>query len=940
MKLAEFIAKWQGVAQKERSVAQSHFLDLCELLDQPKPTDVDPEGTWYCFEYGATKGSGGEGWADVFKKSYFGWEYKGKHKDLGTAYRQLQDYRVSLLNPPLLIVCDLERFRIHTNFVNSPEGRYEFDLSTLAGKSNVKPEYTNFEILRFAFTEPDILRVGVDPLKVTQQAAENLCEIADRMSKRVGRMEAAHFVMKLIFCLFAEDIKPLPGKLLSEILKKDPAQPGSPWHNRHIANLIHKMDTGGEFGLETIPEFNGGLFDGSEPIPLENGEIKVLKQAAKLDWRYIEPSVFGTLLERAFEKPELRKLGAHYTAYGDIMKVIEPVVLSPLREEWIALRAEFERPGAGLTAKTRTKRIEAFLASLCNLRILDPACGSGNFLYVALHAVMDLEEEVRAYAHKHKISVLFSERVGPEILMGREIDAYAKELASTVIWIGYIQKRMKTGSYEERPVLRPLENIVLGDSILTDDGKMPDWRECDCIVGNPPFLGHYRMRDALGEQYCDKLYASYEGILEGKADLCCCFHEQARRHLEKGRAKRAGLLATNSIRFGDSRRVLDRISKGTGIFHAWSDLEWPLEGANVRISIICHSHPDQEHSARVLDGQEVPTINSDLTSGVNLTSVVRLAEIRGLCFVGDQKTGKFDLSEEQARRMLGAAGNPNGRPNSDVIRRWANGRDLLYPLWRKKYIIDFGADMPQEEAAQYVLPFGWVKEHVYPTRQRSRNRAFRERWWIHQIPRISMRKALEGFEKYLATVRHTHSRVFRFVDTSALPDSALIVFAIDDWYRFGVLQSRAHEHWTLGLASDLRGWTRYTPTTVFNTFSFPRISPHLRERYPLEGNPISIPGGEPGETRVLTKNEADVLIHAVEVAAEELYEQRDNVVFNDPDCPSYTELYKRSPPWLQMAHKKLDDAVLACYGLPATATKHDILEYLLAENLARAESNA
>ena len=921
MDLDRFIKKWSESELGEKQGYQEHFRDICALLKHSLPSDADTLGASFGFEYSTTKQSGGGGWADVFLKDRFGWEYKGRHGDLDAAYRQLLDYRVSLLNPPLLIVCDFDRFRIYTNFVNAPQGIYAFDLASLPHSSKLKPEYTNFEVLRFAFNDPDELRVGVDPQRVTHQAAENLCEIAKRMSKRgIGRMDAAHFIMKLIFCLFAEDIQLLPRKLLAEILKKEPAQPGAPWHNRHIASLIRKMDTGGEFGLDVIPEFDGGLFDGSEPILLENGEIKQLRLAADLDWRYVDPSIFGTLLEQAFETDEKRKLGAHYTAHADIMKVIEPVVLAPLREEWIGLRAELETLVGPKNPKLREKKVGDFLARLCRLRILDPACGSGNFLYVALHAVIDIEEEVIAYAHKHGIPVLLQERVGPEILLGRELDPYAKELASTVIWIGYVQKRMKTGSYEERPVLRRLDNIILADSIQNEDGTRPEWPECDYIIGNPPFLGSKRMREALKDKYVERLFAAYEGTVGREADLCCYFHEQARQHIAAGRAKRAGLLATNSIRDVYSRGVLERINADTPIYEAWSDLEWVLDGANVRISIVCYGAPEQIPAQRVLDGEVVPRINSDLTSGIDLTKAQQLKENRRVAFMGDKKNGPFDITREQADKMLAAKGNPNRRPNSDVIKRWLNGRSFLHPCTGRQFIIDFGVGMALEEAAKYVAPFEYVEQHVKPERMTRDERyaLLIENWWIHGSPAHEMRAAIKDMPRFLATVRHTHMRVFLFLEGLVLPDSALIVFAIDDWYRFGVLQSRVHELWSSAMGSELEDRPRYTPTTTFETFPFPRISPHLRERYPVQDEP-----------------QAAALVAAVEVAAQELYEARDNVVFNDPDCNSYTALYKAMPAWLRQAHAKLDAAVLACYGLPADASKHDILEFLLSENLAR-----
>jgi len=942
MDLDRFIAKWSESKLGERQGYQQHFLDICDLLGHPEPAEVDSEGAWFCFEYGASKQGGGEGWADVYKKDYFGWEYKGKHKDLDAAYRQLLEYRVSLRNPPLLIACDLDRFRIYTDFTNSENGCYEFQLTTLRDKSTHKPELTNFEVLRAAFEKPEALRIGRNPLHITEEAAASLGEIARMMQQRgVNPMSAAHFVMKLMFCLFAEDIKLLKDDPLTNLLDKTRNDVTRTQTNKWIGELLEVMRTGGHLHYERVPEFDGGLFDSSPPIPLLNGECKELETAAGHDWSRIEPAIFGTLLERFIDPRRQMQLGAHYTRPEEVMRVIEPVVLEPLREEWIGLRAELETLVGPRNPKLREKKVGDFLSRLCRLRILDPACGSGNFLYLALRAVMDLETEVRSYAIKHNILELTPERVGPEILLGREIDPFAKELASAVIWIGYIQKRLEdSAAYHDRPVLRPLESIVLADSILDEDGSRPEWPECDFIVGNPPFLGSKRMREALTDKYVERLFAAYDGAVAREADLCCYFHEQARQQIAAGRAKRAGLLATNSIRDVYSRGVLERINADTPIYEAWSDLEWVLDGANVRISIVCYGAPEQIPAQRVLDGNVVAQINSDLTTGLDLTKARRLKENRRLAFMGDLKVGKFELTGEQAQKMLDAKGNPNRRPNSDVILPWINGRMFLHPLWRRMFVIDFGTEMTEEDAAKYVKPFAWVLERVKPERDKCRMEKRRRLWWIHGSPATEMRVAIKDMPRFLATVRHTHMRVFLFFGGSLLPDSALIVFAIDDWYRFGVLQSRVHELWSLGLASDLRGWPRYTPTTTFETFPFPRISPHLRDRYPLAASvggrpsPAPDPNGR-AQGPAPTEEEAAALIAAVELAAKELYELRDNVVFHDPDCNSYTALYQQKPAWLQQAHAKLDRAVLACYGLPAAASKHDTLEFLLGENLAR-----
>lgn len=329
-----FIAKWQAANLSERSACQQHFLDLCELLGQPKPAAADPEGAWYCFERGVSKTDGGQGWADVWMKDHFGWEYKGKHKDLKAAYNQLLNYRESLENPPLLVVCDLNRFEIHTNFTGTAKKVYDFDLAGLA-------EPKNLETLRRLFTEPETLKPGLTTRSVTEQAAEHFGRLADGLRLRgVEAQEAAHFLMKLMFCMFAEDIELLPKKLFSRTIdgaKKDPAKLSA-----FLRELFQAMARGGSFALEDILYFNGGLFADAQVIDLTADEIKTLVDAAAFDWSVVEPHIFGTLFERMLDPAKRSQIGAHYTGSDDIKTLLEPVMMTPLRREWAAVREKAE----------------------------------------------------------------------------------------------------------------------------------------------------------------------------------------------------------------------------------------------------------------------------------------------------------------------------------------------------------------------------------------------------------------------------------------------------------------------------------------------------------------------------------------------------------------------------------------------------------------------
>jgi hypothetical protein len=286
-----FIAKWQAVELSERSACQQHFLDLCELLGQRKPADADPTGDWYCFEKGINKTDGGQGWADVWMKDHFGWEYKGKHKDLKAAYNQLLNYREDLDNPPLLVVCDLDRFEVHTNFTGTAKRVHAFDLAGLA-------EPKNLEVLRRVFTGPESLKPGLTTRSVTEQAGAKFELVAESMRLRgFPDEQISHFLMKLMFCMFAEDIELLPSKIFSRSLaaaKSDPSKLG-----KTLRALFEAMAHGGLSGADEILYFNGGLFADATVLETTPDDIKALIAAADFDWSNVEPHIFGTLLGAA-----------------------------------------------------------------------------------------------------------------------------------------------------------------------------------------------------------------------------------------------------------------------------------------------------------------------------------------------------------------------------------------------------------------------------------------------------------------------------------------------------------------------------------------------------------------------------------------------------------------------------------------------------------------
>ena len=729
----EFRDKWRNTLLTEKQACQSHFIDICRLIEVPAPYEVDTEGADYCFEKGAEKTTGKPGWADVWKRDCFGWEYKKSHADLTAAYAQLQQYAPALENPPLLIVCDTQRFVVHTNFTNTPRVSHAFGLADL-----VAPEKRR--LLRLAFTDPDQLKPGVTREIITKAAAKQFATLADRLRDRGhDPQRVAHFVSRLLFCLFAEDIRLLTGQLFTKLLDAARARPQD--FEGMARELFRAMKDGGRLSFDTVAHFNGGLFDSDDALPLDRDDVKLLEKAADLDWGAIDPSIFGTLFERGLDPEKRAQLGKFYTDPGTIMKIVEPVVLRPLRREWDEAKAKIAdlmaRAEATKAPATRTRlRNDArtlfarFHERLIGVRVLDPACGSGNFLYLALKGLKDLEHRILLGAVEMGVDRALP-RVGPEAVRGIEINPYAAELARVSIWIGEIQWMLDHGySITRSPILKALDQIECRDALMNKDGTEAQWPEAEFIVGNPPFLGNKSMLRGLGDGYVGKLRRLFDGRLSAGVDLVCYWFEKARDAVMAGTALRVGLVATNSIRGGPNRRALERIIAAGRIFIAFSDTEWESGGAQVRVSLVGFGSKEVDDPA-TLDGTPVDEIHADLSAGAhgttNLTRARRLNANLNVAFMATTKGGAFDISGDLARQWLTLPTNVNGRPNSDVLRPWLNGMDVTRRP-SGKWVIDFNI-RAETEAAQYEVPFEHARSLVWPERQKNRRESYRKFWW-------------------------------------------------------------------------------------------------------------------------------------------------------------------------------------------------------------------
>jgi SAM-dependent methyltransferase len=664
MNLPDFIQKWTTSSRTERASSQEHFIDLCRLLGQPTPNEADPTGEHCAFEKGVTQTTGGQGYADVWKQHHFGWEYKGRHANLNAAYQQLLRYREDLKNPPLMVVCDLDRFEVHTNFTDTAKKVYAFNLSDLASPTPTPTcPLPPLEVLRAVFTEPQKLRPEQTTEQVTKEAAVQFATLADSLRQRGEEPQrAAHFLMRLLFCLFTEDIRLLPAGLFTKTVENSRRQPSS--LTPRLRQLFGAMATGGFFGSDNIAHFDGGLFADDDALDLTAADLSVLSRASQLDWASVEPAIFGTLFERSLDPSKRAQLGAHFTSRDHILMVVEPVLMAPLRRRWKEIQQQAQELIARRDASTGrarenrqqelTRLLMGFAREIAAIRVLDPACGSGNFLYVALKLLLDLEKEVIMFATANGLTA-FIPQVGPEQLFGIEVNPYAHELAQVVVWIGYIQWLRDNGfGFPSAPILKPLHNIVRMDAILAfdEEGRSiePEWPEAEVVIGNPPFLGNKKMRSQLGDVYVDDLRRLYRGRVPGGADLVAYWFERTRAEIAGSKTARAGLLATQSIRGGANRTVVERIQDSGDIFMAWSDRRWILDGAAVQVSMIGFSSVPQPF--HVLDGLSVQKINPDLTSGLDLTIARPLADNRRLAFQGPVMVGPFDIDPSTAERFL------------------------------------------------------------------------------------------------------------------------------------------------------------------------------------------------------------------------------------------------------------------------------------------------
>jgi type II restriction/modification system DNA methylase subunit YeeA len=774
-----------------------------------------------------------------------------------------------------------------------------------------------------------------------------------------------------LFRFFAEDVGLLPAHVFERLVG---VSIGPEPMRTQLGKLFETMRDGGLFGVDGVPWFNGGLFQTIDVPPLSADDVTALKAASAMNWSAIDPSIFGTLFERGLDPAKRSQLGAHYTDPATIQRLVEPVVQRPLLAEWAERKQRIEKI-LGKSKKYGDKawrdaqaEFVRFLEGLRAYRVLDPACGRGNFLYLALKCLKDIEHQVNLEAEALGLTRQH-DMTGPHNVLGIELNEYAAELARVTVWIGELQWRIQRGyAFKTHPVLEPLDHIECRDAVLNADGTEAQWPKADAAVANPPFVGDKKMRSELGDAYTEALRAAYKGRVPGAADLACYWFEKARGQIEGGSLQRASLVGTNSIRQGANREVLQYMLATTRNFDAWPDELWVNEGAAVRVSLVAFGAGDPV--SRV-NGEIVGRIFSDLKAahegdGLDLTTARPLAENEGAPFFGYCLAGPSVVEAEQARQWL-ILPNPNGLSNAVVLAPIGNGADVTRRPG-DRWVVDFGADMSEPDASLFEVPFGYVAANVRPLRA-SNNRASRARWWWrHGETRPGLRRAGAALSRWIVTSETAKHRYFVWRPRGVAPEHKLVVIPRAYDVMFGLLSSRMHGLWAistggrLGVGND----PVYTTSKCFEPYSFPfGLTPadtaHQRTEALPDGALIPADLAQP------------VRPHAVAIAraAKRLVDLRD-AWLNPPEWtervpeviplgmttspypdrivakPGFekdlarrtlTNLYNQRPAWLAQAHEALDAAVAAAYGwadyTPAMPDD-EILRRLLALNLQRA----
>lgn len=1014
MDIETFITRWgEARGGAERANYQMFLSELCEALDLPRPDPAsdDTRTNDYVFERGVKRRES-EGVAstlriDLYKRGCFILEAKQSRaiqRDDGqqtlfkaaetastaasegrwdvlmrNARKQAEDYAFRLPAdhpaPPFTIVCDVGYvFEVYADFSSSgrayghfPDRKgFRIRLEDLRDEKVVKR-------LRAIWTDPHSLDPTRESARVTRDIAKRLAEVSKRLEGKYPAEEVALFLMRCIFTMFAEDVDLLPKGKFTELLKERLDAPDSfapmlvdLWRKMDATNHADRFYSG--FGVY-LKHFNGGLFKDAKAFPLSREDIGELLAAASHNWRYVEPAIFGTLVEQALDPKERRQLGAHYTPRSYVERLVEVTVMEPLRADWNAAQLKAGDAKERGDLKEAVAAVRAFHHSLCITRVLDPACGTGNFLYVSLDLMKRLEGEVlEALAELGETETMGLEEVDPHQFLGIELNVRAAAIAELVLWIGYLQQHYRNRSeHPAEPILKAFGNIQQKDAVLTWDGypelqfemrdgvavqvypnaRRPEWPVAEFIVGNPPFIGGAMLRSRMDPGYAEALWRAHPHMNES-ADFVMYWWDRAAELLtrKKTSLRRFGLVTTNSISQVFQRRVMERHLNGkspVSIIFAVPDHPWTKaskDSAAVRIAmtttragshdgvlreVVAEAGLDTDEPSLAFLSRE-GRVNSDVTVGVDVTRAAPLLANEGLCSPGVKLHGSgFIVTPEEAAHLgLGR------RPGLDRhIRSYRNGRDLTSRS-RGAMVIDLFGLSAEEARRDYPEVYQHLLDKVKPERDANNRATYRDNWWIFGEPRRELRPALEGRPRYVATVETTKHRIFQFLAASIMPDNMVIAIADADAWLLAVLSSRAHTTW----APVLGGWLgygndpRYSKSRCFDPFPFP--DPDEAARATLRAL-----GEELDATRKTVQAEHP------DLTLTGLYNVLEKVRAGTALTDAEADVKARGRVLiLKDLHDQIDRATADAYGWPHDLTDEQILERLVALNAERAKEEA
>ncbi len=1026
-RMRAFVERTRGAQGAELANAQTVFNLLCEALQVPPPSLKDAGAhTPYCFEADVLDGAAHRR-MDVYKRGHFIFEAK-QGADLvdtagalqasskghaktpkGTGVRGTKVWRDAMSSgrvqvgryaaavtrrgdpkPPFLLLADLgHRLWVWSSF--SPDAVDDYgdleELAAFAWEELADPRV--FRFLRTVFTDPRSLDEDAIGQRITAEVADLVGALAVQLEKREPGDVVGDFLMKCVFTMFAEDVGLLPRGLFTERLDKWIADKQSGREGtfvRGLRALWARMDAGGDLDSgERLRQFNGYLFKQHEPIDLTLGELEALRRAAAADWRRVSPAIFGTLLERALTPADRHRLGAHYTPEPYIRRLVDRTMMGPLRAEWTLVRAEMElaertakSPAAG--RKRAAALGAAFRKRLAGVRVLDPACGSGNFLYVALKELKRLEGEVeRALeaAGGYQAPMDYQgESVHPVQFHGLEVKPWAAKIAELVLWIGYLQWQTSAGRLGRMPdpLIQDLHHIEARDALITWRAKEPvldehgkpvlravgvtdkkavrrmapierylgvqraAWPQVDFVVGNPPFIGNKRLMDLLGSGYTEAIKVAYPEV-PGTADLVMWWWWRAADLVAQGKLRAFGFVTTNSITGSFNRGVVaeavDR--KKLRLGYAIADHPWYEEGAAVRIAMTMATKAagpsvkgtvvdERKTKAAELESvrveeREVPAIHPDLSAGARVTEAVPLRANEGLCFQGMNLVGEgFRLTREE---VAGHGYDPDALPA--VLRPYLIGRDLVQKR-QERYVIDFYGLEPDDARRAHPTLWEHLVKHVKPEREKNNREIRRRKWWLFGETVGRLRRAATGVSQYCATCRTARHRLFSTIPTEVLPDTKLVAITLEGAEFFAVLSSRVHLVWAhsksgfLGVGND----PTYNHSDIFESFPFPDMPPAVRVRIRARGEAVE------HHRRERQRENPDLGLTDIYNVVEKL---RRREMLADPEKAVATRAQIHT---LVQLHDELDRAVLDAYGWPNDAADDDLLTRLVALNQQRA----